>query len=353
MVKTPGRRALAVASAAVAETLAAEWAGQGERIDPATMPLTRIVNTAIDHVADEMAGVRTEITKYAGSDLICYRAEAPRRLPTGGRGVDPLVRWARDTLGAPLVIAAGVVHVAQPETALAAIERAVAPFDPLNLAALSTVTTLTGSAIIALAVARRHLSAEEAWVAALIDENWEIDQWGKDEAAMTGAGLPAGGRMAAAGWPANKRSRLAQCRLRSPRHAVELAEEARAFLLREARIGALDVAGLAKVLVEAAHRERHADRAGCEGPSVRSEHVGAFGDDAPRQFGMSAVAPPTRRGERARKSSRRRRRRFSEQRDTCVTIGAGAPPPFRPSSPPPVSLPPFPLPPSPGGRPPR
>ena len=168
----------------MAEALAAEWGGQGEGIDPATMPLTRIVNAAIDRVADEIAAVRAEILQYAGSDLICYRAEAPEALAATQAMVwDPLVSWAREALGAHLTLAAGVVHVAQPEAVRIAIGRAVTPFDALRLAALSTVTTLTGSAVIALAVARGRLSAEEAWTAALVDEEWEMGQWGRDDAA--------------------------------------------------------------------------------------------------------------------------------------------------------------------------
>jgi chaperone required for assembly of F1-ATPase len=184
-VKTPGRRPLAVASAAVAEALAAEWGGQGDHIDPSTMPITRIVNAAIDHVADAMPAVRAEIVRYAGSDLVCYRAETPDALAAMQAAVwDPLVRWAREALGAHLRLAAGVVHVAQPPEALAAIARAVEPFDPLALAAVSTATTLTGSAIIALAIAYGHLKAEDAWAASLVDEEWEMQHWGRDTAAL-------------------------------------------------------------------------------------------------------------------------------------------------------------------------
>jgi chaperone required for assembly of F1-ATPase len=184
-VKTPARRPLTVERSDIAEALAAEWRGQGERIDPATMPLTRIVNAAIDRVGDEMAAVRAEVVKYAGSDLVCYRAESPDALAAMQAKLwDPLVKWARDGLGAHLHLAAGVVHVAQPPAALDAVARAVEPFGPLHLAALSTVTTLTGSAVIALALAHGRITPEEAWTAALVDEEWEMTQWGRDEGAM-------------------------------------------------------------------------------------------------------------------------------------------------------------------------
>ena len=185
MVKTPGRKPLAVASPAVADALAAEWDEQGERIDPFTMPVTRIVNAAVDRVAGETAAVRAEIVKYAGTDLVCYRADAPQSLVDAQAAAwDPLVEWAREALGARFVLAVGVVPVRQDDGATAAIDRAVAPFDALSLAALSTVTTLTGSAVIALALAHRLLSAEEAWAAAHVDEDWQMSQWGRDEAAI-------------------------------------------------------------------------------------------------------------------------------------------------------------------------
>ena len=140
-------------SARIAEALAAEWEAQGERIDPATMPLTRIVNAAIDRVAGEMAAVRADIVKYAGSDLICYRAEGPQSLIEAQDAAwAPLIAWAREALGARFVLAGGVVHVAQDAASLAAIDAALAPLDALRLAALHTATTLTGSAVIALAL---------------------------------------------------------------------------------------------------------------------------------------------------------------------------------------------------------
>ena len=186
VVKTPARHALVVvAGQEVAVALAEEWQRQGERIDPASMPFTRIVNAAIDHVEGAAGAVRAEIVKYAGTDLICYRAEAPAGLAAlQARSWDPLVAWARAELGAPLVVTAGVMHVPQPEIATAVVARAVAGFDGVRLAALSTLTTITGSAVIALAVARGRLDAEAGWLAALVDEEWQVAHWGRDEIAM-------------------------------------------------------------------------------------------------------------------------------------------------------------------------
>jgi chaperone required for assembly of F1-ATPase len=149
------------------------------------MPLTRIANAAIDRVSAEMDAVRAEIVRYAGSDLICYRAEAPQSLIDAEDAAwAPLVAWAREALGLRLVLAAGVMAVDQEPATATAIERALAPLDPLALAAMHVATTLTGSALIALAVLKRRLTPEQAWTAAHVGEDWQMAQWGRDEIAL-------------------------------------------------------------------------------------------------------------------------------------------------------------------------
>jgi chaperone required for assembly of F1-ATPase len=183
---TPAKRPLAVSNRAVAEALASEWASQGEHIDPASMPITRIVNSAIDGVAGEMAAVRADIVSHAGSDLLCYRAEGPQGLVEAQDAAwSPLVAWARDALGARFILAEGVMPVKQDDQTLAAIARALESFGPLALAALHTVTTLTGSAIIALALALGRITPDEAWAAAHVDEDWQMKKWGTDAAAAS------------------------------------------------------------------------------------------------------------------------------------------------------------------------
>lgn len=184
LVRTPGRRPLAVTDRAVAEAVAAEWEAQAERIDPATMPLTRILHSAIDRVAEEADAVRAEIVKYAGSDLVCYRAEGPEGLVAAQSAAwDPIVTWARQVLGARFILAEGVVFATQDSAALAAVDRALAPLDPVSLAAVSVVTTLTGSALIAVMLLKGALTLEQAWAAAHVDEDWQESQWGADEMA--------------------------------------------------------------------------------------------------------------------------------------------------------------------------
>jgi len=183
-VRTPARRLLAAPSRALAEAIAAEWAAREKIIDPAHMPLTRLANTIIDGVVASPVPVGQEVAKYAASDLLFYRADGPQALvERQSRHWDPLIAWARAELGARFVLAQGVVPVAQPEHALAAV-RAAIPSDPWRLGAVHAATTLTGSALIALALARGKLSAGQAWEAAHVDEDWNMDTWGRDELAL-------------------------------------------------------------------------------------------------------------------------------------------------------------------------
>jgi chaperone required for assembly of F1-ATPase len=184
--RTPGRNPLAAASSALMLEVAAEWERQSETIDPTEMPLTRLLNSAIDGVAHTMAETRADILGYAGSDLLCYRAEEPETLVARqAQAFDPVLRWAAESLGARFNVTAGVMHVAQPHAALAAIGAALDAYDdPVELAGLSVMTTLTGSALLALAVARGFLSAETAWLAAHVDEDFQAERWGADVEAM-------------------------------------------------------------------------------------------------------------------------------------------------------------------------
>ena len=185
-VRTPGKKLLAVSAQPIADRLRAEWDAQAEEIDPAKMPVTRLVNTAIDGVADNFDAVAEEIVRFSGTDLICYRADSPSGLVERQcKGWDPILRWAADDKGARFILVEGVMHQEQPVPAIDAFSAALSLYrDPLVLACLHTVTTLTGSALLALAFAEGVIDADAAWALAHIDEDWQIEHWGTDEEAF-------------------------------------------------------------------------------------------------------------------------------------------------------------------------
>src|SRR5439155_18459126 len=180
-VRTPSGRALVAPNREIAEAIVAEWDAQQETIDPLTMPLTRLANSIIDAVVDQVEAVTEDIARYFGSDLLFYRAGDPEALVAREAAHwDPIVFWAADTLGAHFILAEGIVHVRQPDSAISTA-RAALPADPWSIAALHVVTTLTGSALLALALLRGVLDQDQVWAAAHVDEDWNIEKWGVDE----------------------------------------------------------------------------------------------------------------------------------------------------------------------------
>jgi chaperone required for assembly of F1-ATPase len=183
-IKTPGRRGLVAPRRRLAEVMAEEWRAQAEFIDPAAMPMTRLANTIIDGVASAEGQVAAEIVKYLGSDLVCYRASTPQGLVASqARHWDPVLAWAKAALGAGFVTVRGITFQRQPEEAIARAGAAI-PGDPWRLGAVHAATTLTGSALIALALAAGELRLDAAWTAANVDEDWNMAFWGRDELAM-------------------------------------------------------------------------------------------------------------------------------------------------------------------------
>jgi chaperone required for assembly of F1-ATPase len=180
-VRTPSGRALVAPDRPIAEGIVTEWNAQAETINPLTMPLTRFANSVIEAVVDRVDAVADDIAKYLGSDLLFYRAAHPEALVARESALwDPVLFWAADHLGAHFILAEGIMHVAQPEPAIRAA-RAAFPADPWSVAALHVVTTLTGSALLALALAQGALDQDQVWAAAHVDEDWNSEKWGVDE----------------------------------------------------------------------------------------------------------------------------------------------------------------------------
>ncbi|RUZ95473.1 ATP12 family protein, partial [Mesorhizobium sp. M7A.F.Ca.US.001.02.1.1] len=169
-------------------------------IDPVKMPVMRLVNTAIDGVASDPQAVLEDILRFASSDLTCYRADAPQGLvERQNQHWDPVIDWAR-TLGARFNLAEGIIHVEQPRETIAVLGSHLAQrAEPLRLAAIHVMTSLTGSALLALAVDFGEIDAEAAWAAAHVDEDWQIEHWGQDAEAVARRAARKRDMMAAAG----------------------------------------------------------------------------------------------------------------------------------------------------------
>lgn len=181
-VRTPGKALLAVPTQPAAELLAAEFDAQQETINPVSMPVVRLVNTAIDGVATDLQAVLEDVMRFSGSDLVCYRADAPQELVQRQADAwDPILDWAQATLGARFILGEGIMHVAQPREAVTAVgiwlkQRE----DAFRLSSIHLMTSLTGSALIALAVEAGAITPDEGWKIAHVDEDWTNEHWGED-----------------------------------------------------------------------------------------------------------------------------------------------------------------------------
>lgn len=180
-VKTPARHQLALPNEALAQAIAEEWRAQGERVDPRTMPLTGLANAAIDRVAPDTEGFAAGLARYAEADLLCYRAEGPAPLVARQAALwDPLLAWARRRYDVDFEVVPGVIHRPQPRGTLDRLGHAVRARSAFELAGLSPLVTISGSVVIALAVAERAVALDEAWAAGALDEHWQAEQWGED-----------------------------------------------------------------------------------------------------------------------------------------------------------------------------
>ena len=184
-VKTPAKAPLIVPTDAMAAAIAAEWDAQEKEVDPVTMPVTRGANAAIDKVRLQRAEVIAMLAEYGDSDLLCYRAAEPESLiQRQTESWDPWLAWADTTLGARLRMGEGVMHVPQEADALARLRAALEDLDDFGLAAAHDLISLSGSLVLALAVMRDALTAEEAWQLSRLDEHWQAEQWGEDDEAL-------------------------------------------------------------------------------------------------------------------------------------------------------------------------
>jgi chaperone required for assembly of F1-ATPase len=184
-LRTPAGALLEAPTQALAEAIVAEWQEQGDKVDPRTMPLTRLLSTALDRIPPEREAVVRSISAYAGTDLLCYRADSPADLVTRQQAVwQELLDWAAGEVGAALTVTSGITPVAQPQSALDSYRKAVGQLSPLELSALGSVTPVAGSLVIGLALLSGRLDAQGAFDAAELDATFQIERWGEDAEAM-------------------------------------------------------------------------------------------------------------------------------------------------------------------------
>lgn len=183
-VKTPAKNPLKVPTKALGEVLAKEWRAQGDKVDPASMPLNRLANTAIDRTADKKDHVVMEVMGFARFDQLCYRADGPEELiKIEAKAWDPYLEWLLNAYMIKLEPTTGIGTKEQDPKALKALKEITGGHDPFALTALHNATTLSGSLVLALALEKGFRKAPRIWQVAQVDEDYQISRWGQDDEA--------------------------------------------------------------------------------------------------------------------------------------------------------------------------
>jgi chaperone required for assembly of F1-ATPase len=179
-MRLPGGDELALPSATQAEAVAAEWQQLGMEFQLDDLPLTRLLATAHDRVAPDPGPMVEGLTKYAETDLLCYRAAESRLAARQAEQWQPLLDWAALQLDASLRITDSLMPVAQPPEALAALRAAVARHSPVELTALGLAVPALGSLVLGLALSAGRIDAATAHRLGALDELFQIEFWGED-----------------------------------------------------------------------------------------------------------------------------------------------------------------------------
>ena len=182
--RTPGKVAIAVPAASIATAMAEEWSAQGEFIDATTMPMVRLVNSAVESGETMIPSFRDEVVKFAANDLLLYRADSPQELVSEQEMVwDNALETLARHFGVRFEPTTGIIHQAQPQATLDRLAESLAAENLLTLTALVSITGLTGSGLLAIGLLHKLFSPEQVWKAAHVDEDYQVSQWGQDEEA--------------------------------------------------------------------------------------------------------------------------------------------------------------------------
>lgn len=184
-VRTPAKNILVLPCLPIAQAIAEEWQAQKTHVDPGTMPLTRLANSAQEKVARQHQAVADFLVEYGGSDLLCYRAHEPEGLVARQAETwDPILDWAEATHGIPLARQSGVMPAAQPDASLARMTKLTRALDPFALTAFHELVTLSGSWVLGFAALEGAQPHESLWAAAVLDDVWQEETWGADDEAV-------------------------------------------------------------------------------------------------------------------------------------------------------------------------
>lgn len=180
-LRTPEKNSLVLPNAPLGDALAKEWNAAGEYLDSQIMPYTKLAFTAVDRVGPHREAVIEQVSAYANSDVVCYRATSPSDLVERQKeDWDPVLVWAESQFDVAIQTVAGISHVAQEHDTLSALTSAFSVKSDFYLAALYSLVANGNSLILALAVAIGGKNPDEAFRSANCEELYQWEKWGRD-----------------------------------------------------------------------------------------------------------------------------------------------------------------------------
>ena len=182
-LKTPLRRPLCAPSQTLAEAIAAEWADQGEHIDPFTMPLTRLAHVVIDRMDTLRDQAVEEVVRFAASDALCFRSAQADLAARQSEEWDPWLAWAKSALDAPLTASTALTGANQPVESLDALRRRAHALDDWRLTGLVSAAPIFTSAVLAFALLEGEGGAQALYAVSRLEERHQNERWGEDSEA--------------------------------------------------------------------------------------------------------------------------------------------------------------------------
>ena len=165
----------------LANAIADEWRNQEGQIIPSTMPFMVLSSTAVDRVRPRSDDTIDEILSFLETDLLCYRAQEPDALVREQNEVwQPLLNWCEGLIGSAFNVTSGIMPVSQVPTLVPSARKILRSYNHFELLGLHQFTSISGSAVIGLALLENHIELEAAYQASFIDDYFQINNWGDD-----------------------------------------------------------------------------------------------------------------------------------------------------------------------------
>lgn len=184
-LRTPGKKPLMLPSAHLAGLVAAEWDAQAEHIQPEIMPVTRLMNVAVERTPDMRDELVAEMRKYAGTDVLCYREDNLKVLTARqSERWDPVLNWVKTQHDVVLNVTSGIMAIGQPEDSLDKVAEFARQQDDIALTLLTHFTSVFSSAVLGITVLDGYKTAHQALALSRLDEHYQIELWGQDEEAQ-------------------------------------------------------------------------------------------------------------------------------------------------------------------------